>query len=124
MDLLQNGSTVSRISRILSGLGSVILIVVVALMPQAAGTSLPKTKDVQVTAYKQICCNEETVPVIVKVTGRQAAALRTGLADLAPVSSHVPVCMETPVPFIVTFLPRVGIRPTLVATAISCGGQF
>jgi hypothetical protein len=31
-----------------------MLIVVVALMLQAAGTSLPKTKDVQLTAYKQI----------------------------------------------------------------------
>ena len=115
---------VRRVPRSLIGFASLTLTVVVVLPQAAASSALPKTNTIQVTAYKQICCNEETVPAIVIVKGRQAEALRTALAGLTPISSGIPVCMETPIPFIVTFLPRVGVRPTLEATGISCGGQF
>ena len=112
-----------RFSKVLTAFGLSLLI---ALMAQSASAStLPKTSRIQVTVFKKICCNAMSDQLAVNASGRQAAELREALADLPHISSAPPNCLQrTPIPFILTFLPQVGIRPTLQATATSCGGQF
>jgi len=95
---------------------------IAVLVPRAAGAlAPPKGGVVEVTGYRHVGLDGSGGPVVVVVKGRKATALRTALASLASKSSPSD-CMETLIPFTVSFLPSRGARPTMVASAFSCAG--
>ena len=103
-----------------SGLAN-LAIVTAAVAPQAAAAlSVPKAGVIEVTGYRQPGISGSSGPVVVVANRRQAAALRVALKGLVPWSSES-VCDNALGPFVVSILPRKGVRPTLVATAYDCG---
>jgi hypothetical protein len=112
----------SHSSRSLGFLGLTILALATALVPQAAdAVTPPKGGLVEITGYKRLGLDGNAGPVVVAVTRRRAAALRTALASLPPKASPSD-CMESIAPFTIRFLPRNGAQPTMVASAFDCAG--
>jgi hypothetical protein len=115
-----------RVIRVLSvlGLGTVTMLITLStvVVPQAAGAlTPPRSGVVEVTGFGRVGLDGNSGPVVVVVKGRRAMALRTALAGLAPKSSPSD-CMETLIPFTVSFLPSKGARPSMVASAFNCDG--
>jgi hypothetical protein len=111
----------SHVSRLLGLLGLATLTMTAALAPQAADAlTPPKGGVVEVTGFTRVGLAGNSGPVVVVVKGPKATALRAALAGL-PLNPSTPMCMETAVPFTVSFLPRKGARPTMVASAFDCG---
>ena len=73
-----------------------VLAISTAFAPQVAraGAAL-KSRVVEVTGFKGICCNGESGPVVVVANGPKAVALRGALMGLVPTSTNPLVCVET-----------------------------
>lgn len=79
----------------------------------------PRGGVIEVTGYSQLSLTQAPRgPVSVKVSGRQAAALRAALSTLS--STPPSVCMENISDFTISVRPRAGARPTYIATEENC----
>jgi hypothetical protein len=79
----------------------------------------PRGKVIEVTGYSQLSLAQgPRGAVTVKVSGRQAAALRAALSTLS--STPPSVCSENISDFTISVRPYVGARPTYIATEENC----
>jgi hypothetical protein len=110
---------------IVGALGSLAFTLAIGVSPLAVtAVTLPKGSDIEVTGYRQVCCDGQSGPVVVRANGSAAAALRAAVTNLVPTTSQVSICVETVIPFRLTVVPPKTSQPSFEVTGTSCGGQF
>jgi hypothetical protein len=98
--------------------------VIVSRVPSASAVVVPKSYVIEVTGYQVVGDAGSRGPVTVVVKGPSAKALRGALASSPPFTTRT-LCEEELNPFLISVLPRPGIRPIIFARAVdTCDGQY